>query len=691
MVVLVVPSVKNGAIILQICHIINLENGGSLLKKADVVLSGGTVVTMDNAMTVIHDGAIAILKETIVGVGTREGILAEYEGAEVVDCRGQYIMPGLVNAHTHVPMTLLRGMADDLRLDVWLIGYIMPVEREFVKPAFCRLGTLLACAEMIKGGVTTFCDMYYFEADIAQATAEAGLRAVLCESILKFPAPDAETYEESLSNTREFIMAWQNHPLIKPTIAPHAPYSTTTEMLRRSRDLAIEFGMPLMIHIAETRREQDDSMSEYGKTVVPWVKDAGLLDVNGVIMAHCVHLDEHEMRILHKHSVSVAHCPSANLKLASGIAPVSQMLSMGINVAIGTDGPASNNDLDMFEEMRLAALLAKVTPNDPTALPAKTALQMATRNGARALRLEQTTGSLEVGKLADVIVVDAEPMHNAPHFDFNPDAVYSQLVYATKSADVRHTMCHGKWLMRDRQLLTLDEVQIRSDARAYAQEVGQFLSVRESDPLRKLIAVSVGVERGESFEVQVKAQLDDPNRVEELLSHPDVEVLRVTHYRQYDTYFLFDDPSKGRVRYREDDKIGAKGDVESVRMRLTYTGTEKERAFDDVILLSRSRFIAPANQPLRFYQEYFQPQEQRTLEKERRRWRISYKGVLFFVNVDRLIKPSLSTWFIELKSRTWSLSDAEVKAGLIGEMLDLLGVDRTQAVEQDYLELEKGQ
>lgn len=659
------------------------------MQKAEIILSGGTVVTMDDFYTVIPDGAVAIADGKIVGVGTREEILQNYDALDIVDCDGQYIMPGLINAHTHVPMTLLRGMADDLRLDVWLMGYIMPVEREFVRTEFCRLGTLLACAEMIKGGVTTFCDMYYFEAEIAKATAQAGLRAMLCESILKFPAPDAETYEDSLDYTRAFMSEWRNHPLIKPTVAPHAPYSNTEETLRRSRDLALEFGAPLMIHIAETRREVDDNLAEYGKTVVPWVKDTGLLDVDGVIMAHCVHVDEHEMRIMLKHNVSVAHCPSANLKLASGIAPITQMLGMGINVAIGTDGPASNNDLDMFEEMRLAALLAKVTPPDPTALPAKQALQMATRNGARALRMENITGSLSVGKFADVIVVNAGPIHNSPHFDVNAEAVYSQIVYATKSSDVRHTICHGKWLMRDRQLLTLNELEIKQSAKQYADSIGAFLAAREKDPLSKLIAVAIGVERAESFEVQVKARLNDPNSIEELLSHDAVEVMRATHYRQYDTYFLFDDPSKGRVRYREDDRIDAKGDVESIRMRLTYTGFEKERVFDDIILLSHSRFIAPANQPLRFYREFFQPTSEKVLEKERRRWRILYKGVLFFVNFDRLIKPSMPDWYVELKAKTWSLKDAEAKAILIREMLDILGIQHNQALALDYLEFDR--
>jgi len=658
------------------------------VKPADLILSGGTIITMDDAYRVIPNGAVAIVGEKIAALGARADILAQYSAAEVIDCEGHYILPGLINAHTHVPMTLLRGLADDLRLDVWLMGYIMPVEREFVSPQFCRLGTLLACAEMIRGGVTSFCDMYYFESEIAKATVEAGLRAVLCETVLKFPAPDAETYEDSLALAEAFIQEWQNHPLITPTVAPHAPYSNTEETLRRCRDLALKYDRPLMIHIAETEREVEDNVRDYGKTVVPWVKDTGLLDVRGVIAAHCVHVDEHEMRIMAKTGVSVAHCPSANLKLASGIAPVIQMLELGVNVAIGTDGPASNNDLDMFEEMRLAALLAKVRPIDPTALAARQALTMATRNGAKALRLDKVTGSLEVGKLADVIVVDMRGNHNSPHFDFNPNAVYSQLVYATKSSDVCHTLCHGKLLMRDRQVLTVDEAAVKAEAERYAADVGRFLSVREGDPLSKLAAVSLGVERAESFEIQIKARLDNPDKVEELLSHGAVEVMRAVHYRQYDTYFVFTEPEPSWVRYREDDKINARGEVESVRMRLTYTIREQERRLgDDVILLSHSRYIAPAMQPLRFYREYFQAPIERSLQKERRRWRMLYKGVLFFMNVDRLIEPAAAGMFIEIKSRTWSLSDAQNKAQYIREMLDIVGIDLAEAVAEGYLEL----
>ena len=654
--------------------------------KADIILTNGTFITMNQDGDIIQNGILVIADGKIIAIGKRDELETQYEASETIDCAGQYIMPGLINAHTHVPMTLLRAMADDLRLDVWLMGYIMPVEREFVSPEFVKLGTTLACAEMIKGGVTAFADMYYFESDIAEATAEAGLRALLCESILKFPTPDAATYEESLDYTREFIEKWQNHPLIKPTIAPHAPYSNTEETLRKSAELAKEYDRPLMIHIAETEREQEDSMEMYGKTVVPWVKDQSILDVP-IIAAHCVHIDEHEMRMLKKYNASVAHCPSANLKLASGIAPITQMLEIGLNVAIGTDGPASNNDLDMFEEMRLAALLAKVTPKNPIALPAKEALQMATINGARALGMDDVTGSLEAGKLADIIVVDAQPTHNMPRFDFNPDAPYSQMVYAAKSTDVQHTIVHGKFLMKDRELLTIDEATLRSEASNYATRVGQFLSRIEENPLHKLVAVAVDVERAESFEIQMKASLSDPSIIEELLSHERVEVMRAVHYRQYDTYFMFDEPEQHRIRYREDDRIDADGNVESVRMRLTYTTASKEQVLKDVAVLSHSRFIAPASHPLRFYEEYFQATETLKLQKDRRRWRVLYKGTLFFVNIDKLIKPDSDTMYVEIKARTWSKSDAENKAEFIREMMDILGIELSETLHFEYLEM----
>jgi 5-methylthioadenosine/S-adenosylhomocysteine deaminase len=642
---------------------------------------------MNSTFDVIHDGAVAIRESNIVAVASSAAIVERYHAEQVVSCKGQYILPGLINAHTHVPMTLLRGMSDDLRLDVWLIGYIMPTEREFVSPEFCRMGTKLACAEMIRGGVTTFADMYYFEAEIAETTAEAGLRGVLGQTILKFPAPDAETYEHSLEYAQHFIEKWKNHPLITPAVAPHAPYTNTEETLRKCTELALKYDVPQIIHLAESKLEVEDNQRDYGKTVIPWVKSVGLFE-SKVLAAHCVHVDDHEIRNLRDHGVSVAHCPSANLKLASGIAPIKQMLDYGVTVGIGTDGPASNNDLDMFEEMRLAALLAKTASMDPTALPARQALLMATRQGAKALFLDDVTGSLEVGKRADIIVVDSQPLHNMPHYDVNKDAVYSQIVYAGKSSDVRHVMVNGKWLMRDRQLLTLNEEELRQKAAEYATQIGVFLGKHEEDVLRKLLAIGGGIERAESFEVQAKAVLRDPSIIEELLSREDVEVLRSVHYRQYDTYFVFDDSKKGRLRYREDDRMDENGNVQSVRSRLTFTEATKEREFNRAVLLSRSRFIAPADRPLRFYQEYFHGASQRELIKERRRWRINYQDVLYFVNVDRVLHPPLPDTFIEIKSHTWSLSDAENKAARIREMLKVLGIDDKDIIHADYLEME---
>lgn len=657
------------------------------MERVDIILTGGTVVAMNEQMDLLFDGAVAVRGAKIVAVGTAAEIAAQYEAAEVVDCSQHYVLPGLINAHTHVPMTLLRGLADDLRLDVWLMGYVMPTEREFVNPEFCRLGTKLACAEQIRSGITTFADMYYFEADIAQATADAGLRGVLGQTILKFPAPDADSYDESLAYARRFIEDWRGHPLITPAVAPHAPYSSTEELLRRSAELAIEFDVPVLIHIAETQQEVEDQLAQFEMTVVPWVESVGLLEAK-VLAAHCVHINTAEMHTLRAHGTTVAHNPTSNLKLASGIAPVKQMLDYGLTVGIGTDGPASNNDLDMFEEIRLAALLAKTAANDPTALPARQALLMATRYGAKACFLGDVTGSLEAGKLADIIVVDANTVHSQPHFRRSPEAVYAEIVYAGKSTDVAHVMCNGRWLMRDRLLLTLDEKALLAEAADYAKRVDTFLTAHEADILRKLLAIG-GLERSESFEVQTKAVLRDPALVDALLSHPDVQVLKAHHYRQYDTYFLFDDAKRGRVRYREDDFIDANGSVQSVRTRLTLTMPTKEREYDASVLLSHSRFFADADRPLRFYREYFQPAAERELQKDRRRWHIHYQGVLFYVNVDKVLQPALPGTFIEIKSRTWSATDAENKAHRIQEMLAILGIQPEDALLADYLEMQE--
>ncbi|MDX2139439.1 MAG: amidohydrolase [Chloroflexota bacterium] len=656
------------------------------MKQADTILSGGIVVTMNREFDLIYDGAVAIKDEKIVAVGAKDDILKTYSSDNIIDCAGKYITPGLVNAHTHVPMTLLRGLADDLRLDVWLLGYMMPTERKFVTPEFCRLGTKIACAEMIRSGVTAFADMYYFESEVAAATAEAGMRGVLGESIIKFPTPDAVSYEEGLAYARKFIQDWNGHPLITPAVAPHAPYTNTDETMRLATELAVEYDVPLLIHTSETAQEVQDMIDDTGMRVIEKLDGIKMFRAK-TLCAHCVHIKPFEMRIMADRGATAAHCPTSNLKLASGIASVHEMLKQNVTVGIGTDGPASNNDLDMFAEIHLAAILAKTAANDPTALPARTAFLMATRQGADALFIGNKTGSLEVGKLADVIVVDGSPLHNMPQFDRDPNAVYSRLVYATKSTDVRHVICHGKWLMRDRELLTLDEAALLEQAAQYALKIDAFLRGREENVLSKLVAISE-LEQAESFEVQFKAAISSEAVLDKLLNHPEVQVLRFNHYRQYDSYFLFDDEGVERVRYREDDKLDAEGEVESVRTRLTYSVPTIEREFDSAVLLFRSRFIADATRPLRFYREYFQPKVERQLEKDRRRWHILYQGVLYYVNLDRILKPQVDGLYVELKSRTYSMSDAELKSQRMQEMLDILGIAASDVLRTHYIEMD---
>jgi len=650
----------------------------------DLLLTNAIVLTMDEKFSQYEPGAVAIQGDQIIAVGDEQEILAHYESSNQIDCENKVLMPGLINAHTHVPMTLLRGLADDLRLDVWLLGYMMPVEREFVSPDFVVLGTRLALAEMIRSGITCFADMYYFEEDIAKTTAEVGMRAVCSQTVLKFPAPDAPYYEESLAIARDYIRRWVGHPLIVPSVAPHAPYTCTAEILRACAELAQEFDVPLHTHLAETANEVEESRAEHGMPVIPYVKKQNLFEAK-VLAAHCVHIDEGEMHTLLHHNAGVAHNPSSNLKLASGFAQVQKMLDLGLNVGIGTDGPASNNDLDMFEEMRLAALLAKGVSNDPTALPAYQALSMATRLGAKALHIDHITGSLEAGKRADLILVDINPVHNVPHFRRDDQAIYAQLVYAAHKNDVTDVMVNGKWLMRNRQLMGLDEAELRIHAQEYARKIDLFLIQREQSILSKLIAIG-GATEAESFEVQVKVQIQDPQPVLEALASNELEILYFRHYHEYDTYFFFPDPQQGYLRYREDEMLDEKGNITNVRYRLTLLGHPREARFDGDVLLSRSRYIAPATHSLRFYREYFKPIQEVSIVKDRLRWRVLFQGTEVYINLDHLENPSLG-YFLEVKSRTWSKRDAEYKAEIAANLIRLLGGLPENNVTKDYIEM----
>ncbi len=565
------------------------------MKKADLIFTNATVLTMDDQYHIYKPGALAVEGDSILAVGPEAEILEKYQSDNVMDCENKILMPGLINAHTHVPMTLLRGLADDLRLDVWLMGYMMPVEREFVSPEFVRLGTQLACAESIRSGVTTFVDMYYFEADIAEATAEAGMRAICSESILKFPTPDAASYEDALKYAEEFIASWKGHPLIIPAIAPHAPYTCTDEILKACTDLALKYDVPLHIHIAETAGEVENIRKEFGMPVVPYVKKRGIFEAK-VIAAHCVHIDEGEMRTIQHAHAGIAHNPSSNLKLASGFAKVKKMLDHKVNVGIGTDGPASNNDLDMIEEIRLASMVAKCESGDPTALPARQTLAMATSIGAKAIHIDHLTGSLVPGKRADLILLGLNELHNSPNFHRDPNGVYAQVIYAAKATDISDVMVNGQWLMRDRELLTLDEKQLIADAQEYAKKIDAFLIEREQSVLSKLIAIG-GAMQQESFEIQAKVHVKDPDVIIEALKKDSVEVVYSRHYHEYDTYFYFEDKNQGRLRYREDEFINESGEITNVRGRLTLVGVTREDAFDNDVMLSRSRYYAPLPTP----------------------------------------------------------------------------------------------
>lgn len=653
-------------------------------EHVDILLTNAIVLTMDEKMTYFEPGAVAVSGKTIRAVGAQAEIEAGYTAEQTVDCGGKVLMPGLVNAHTHVPMTLLRGLADDLRLDVWLLGFMMPVEREFVDKEFVRLGTKIACAELIRSGVTTFNDMYYFEEEVARATADSGMRAVCGQTVLKFPSPDAQSYEESLSRAEEFILQWKNHDLIVPAVAPHAPYTCTEEILQACAALAADNDVPLHIHLSETALEVENNRREHGIPVIPYVKQNRLFDAK-VIAAHCVHVDEGEMRTLKRAGAGVAHNPSSNLKLSSGVAPITRMRELGVNVGIGTDGPSSNNDLDMFEEIRLASFLAKGWTGDPTVIPAVEALNMATRVGAKALHLGEVTGSLEPGKRADLILVSLSPIHNAPRFRRDPAGMFAQIVFASKSTDVSDVMVDGQWLMRGHRLLTLDEEELMAEAESYAKKIDSFLIKREQSILAKLIAIG-GASEAESFEVQAKVRIDDPEVVMEALKQAEIEIKYSRHYHEYDTYFRFDDPDQGYVRHREDEFINEKGEVETVRNRLTLVGPTREAEYPSEVLLSRSRFLAPATNSLRFYREYFKPDGEIFIEKDRKRWYVEFRETNFYINLDKVVIPDIG-YFLEVKSRTWSRKDAETKSALVAELICFLGGKPEEAVAEDYVRI----
>jgi 5-methylthioadenosine/S-adenosylhomocysteine deaminase len=437
------------------------------VKEVDILIKNGTILTMDPHRTLIKRGFLCIHGDSIstIANGNPQGVRA----AKTIDAKGGLILPGLINGHTHAAMTLFRGLADDLPLMEWLNHYIFPVESRMDRE-FVRAGTLLACAEMILSGTTTFCDMYLFEDEVAEAAKSSGMRCLVGEVLYDFPSPNYGPIEEGLRYTEALIRKWQSDPLVSIAVEPHAVYTCSPDLLIRASGLSRQYGVPLIIHVAETASEIEEVRKKYGKKPFEHLESLGLLGPD-VIADHCVHLDDAEIRRMARHDVKAITNPESNMKLASGISPVPLLLSQGITVGLGTDGCASNNNLDLFEEMDTTAKVHKVGAMDPTVLDALTVFEMATLKGAKALGMADRIGCLEVGKKADVIVIDTHKPHLTPMY--NP---YSHLVYAAKGSDVSHSLINGKLVLEDRRLLTLDLQEVLQKAKEMSKKVLSWLS-----------------------------------------------------------------------------------------------------------------------------------------------------------------------------------------------------------------------
>jgi 5-methylthioadenosine/S-adenosylhomocysteine deaminase len=434
-------------------------------RQVSLVVAGGTVVTVDAAFRVIANGALAIDGTDIVAVDTAENIGRQFRGRETIDTTGQIVLPGLINTHTHAAMVLFRGLADDLALSEWLNKYIFPAEAKSVSPEFVRSGTRLAALEMIQSGTTTFTDMYYFEEEVAAATKAAGLRAVLGQTIIQFPVADAKTPADALVRAEAFINAFKDDPLITPAVAPHAMYTLDGPTLKAARDLSRRHSVPTLIHLAETHDEIQAAQLRFKSSPVAYLDSLGFLGP-GVLGAHGVWVSDADIAVLKARGVGISHNPESNMKLASGTAPVPAYLRADLAIGLGTDGAASNNDLDMFEAMRVAALLHKHESVDPRALSARTAVEMATIRGARALGMDKRIGSLEPRKHADVITVSTNGARQTPMYD-----AVSHLVYVIRGDDVQNTIVNGRVIMRDRKVLTLDEKAVLVEGRGWIDKV----------------------------------------------------------------------------------------------------------------------------------------------------------------------------------------------------------------------------
>lgn len=434
-------------------------------EQVDVLIVNGTIVSMDSNRTILEPGTVAIKDGKIVAAETIGSPRSELKAKETIDATGKLVMPGLINTHTHAAMTIFRGYADDLPLMEWLQNYIWPAEAKYINADTVRLGTQLAAVEMIRSGTTTFNDMYFFEDEVAKAAKEIGIRAVVGEGLLDFPTPNKKTASEGLDYTEMLIKKWRNDPLITVAVAPHSPYTCSAELLKSAKNLSDKYGVPLHIHVSETEQELNDSRNKHGLTPFEYLDSLGFLGDN-VIAAHSVHLTANDIQLIAARKVGVSHNPESNMKLASGVAPIPELLNAGAKIGLGTDGAASNNDLNMFEEMDTTAKLHKVFRKNSSVVDAKSVVEMATIGGARVLGLEKEIGSIEEGKRADVIIIDLDKPHLTPMY--NP---YSQIVYAVDGADVETVIIEGRIVMRDHKILTVDEEKIIQDMQALAAKI----------------------------------------------------------------------------------------------------------------------------------------------------------------------------------------------------------------------------
>ncbi len=445
--------------------VITASFSGFSATPADIIILDGTVLTMDPKNNVIEKGTVVIKENKIIAVGGPE-LAKQYQAKKVLDVDGDIVMPGLINTHTHASMTVFRSLADDV--PDRLHRYIFPLENKMVSRDMVRIGANLANIEMIKGGVTTYVDMYYFEDEVAKTVDKIGLRAVLGESVIQFPVADAKNADEGINYAVNFIKEYQGHPRITPAFAPHAPYTNTTEHLQKIAKLSLELDAPVMIHLAETDREQEEIAKRTGgKSPIQYMADIGALN-HKVIAAHAIMVDEKDIDLLKQYDVGVAHNISANTKSAKGVAPVTTMLAKGVRIGLGTDGPMSSNTLTTMNELNLVGKIHKLENKDRSAMPPLTVIEMATMGSAKALHMEDKLGSLEAGKLADIIVVDTKAPNMVPMY-----SPYAALVYGANGGNVRHTIVDGNILMEDRKLLTADESVIIQEAQGFANTVRQ--------------------------------------------------------------------------------------------------------------------------------------------------------------------------------------------------------------------------